>query len=547
MLDGLGQINYQKAVKELCVQQENSRYEQEQLCLSMVMLSAWGVSRISHINDQPVEEWGVVLDSPRRPDGDTLNQYLNQIIELDEKESEETVAQRLGQIRPDGMIDRAQQSSLYYWTEANLTNGDMWYFDDHVIEYSGQARIGKTKHGTKNNSVKSVNRYTLHNGDCSLSEYFPVTISYAEAMRQLVSKANSCLPLNNRICKLSFDRAGWNAELLHWLQEKQPEKQEIMPITWVKRTNSNVKRLNGINDEEFVPTDNIEMPFGKKGKQQIVNVADTMLDFPDLGCQRVVVLETESEKRVGIYTTALHPGDAPLSDRRGMSTVSLIDTMRYKQRIENRFKVEKREMDSDALPGQKTHQVTLTEPYDLDEAQKQLDSAQQRVEKYANEEQQQLELLETDKLNKHQFNLLHKRAQRLGNKAKQEIETLSQERERVQHDQNGQSVLATKTEVLDIRKLTLLNLFKLHALAALNILARRLGLPGAGPERLRRSFLAFGDRVEFDHDRQIATVYARPFPRAQMQQAYEKLCSELYDVPIMLTRNDVNYRVRFSW
>ena len=64
---------------------------------------------------------------------------------------------------------------------------------------------------------------------------------------------------------------------------------------------------------------------------------------------------------------------------------------------------------------------------------------------------------------------------------------------------------------------------------------------------LRRAFLAFGDRVEFDHNQQIATVYARPFPRAQTQQAYERLCSVLADVPIMLTRNGVNYRLLFSW
>ena len=82
---------------------------------------------------------------------------------------------------------------------------------------------------------------------------------------------------------------------------------------------------------------------------------------------------------------------------------------------------------------------------------------------------------------------------------------------------------------------------------ALKLLARQLGLAEAGPNRLRRAFLAFGDRVEFDHDKQIATVYARPFPRAQTQQAYERLCFVLADVPIILTRNGVSYRVQFSW
>lgn len=521
--------------------QENARYMHEQLSLSLVFLSAWGVLRLNHINDQPVEEWGVVLDKQRRPDGDTLDQYLKQIIELDETDSDTSVEQRLGQICPGGRIDRTQQQSLHQWVEAGLTVGDVWYFDDHVIEYSGQARIGKTKHGTKQISVKSVNRYTLHNGHCALSEYFPVTVSYAQAMRHLVAKANVCLPPDYRIRKLSFDRAGWDAALLQWL-----EKQAIAPITWVKRTSSNVKLLAGVDEDEFVLTE-VQMPLGKTGKQHIVKVADTILDFPKLGRRRVVVLETNNHTQAAIYTTAPHPRELPLSDQRAMSTVDLMDTMRYKQRIENRFKVEVHEMGSDALPSHQTHQVTLFEAYDLVHAQNQLDNAQQRLHKYTAQQEQQQQLRNEKQLDAHQFNHLNKRTQGLRRKAEQEIETLSQEMASVEHDPDGQPTLAVETDVLDVRKLTLLNLFKLHALVALKILAQRLGLPEAGPERLRRAFLAFGDRVEFDHDRQVATVYARPFPRAQTQQAYERLCSELHDVPVTLTRNGADYRVRFSW
>jgi len=291
----------------------------------------------------------------------------------------------------------------------------------------------------------------------------------------------------------------------------------------------------------------MEMPLGKTDKQQIVNVADTTLDFPGLGRQRTVILETNEQKRVGIYTTAPCPGEVPLAEAQGMSTVCLLDAMRYKQRIENRFKVEVNEMESDALPTHKTYPATLLESYDLDHAHKQLDNAQRRLDKYKTLEQQQQQLHEEGPLDRHQFNLLDKRSCRLRHKAEREMQTFSQEMARVTYDQNGQPLLATSTEVLDLRKLTLLNLFKLHALVALKILARRLGLPAAGPERLRRSFLAFGHRVEFDHDRHIATVYACPFPRTQTQQAYERLCSELHDVPIHLTRNGVSYRVRFSW
>ena len=510
--------------------------------LALVLLSAWGVSRISHINNQPVESWGLPLDSRRRPDGDTLDQYLQALIELDEVDSPLSVVERLGQIRPGGVIDRAQQASLQGWVAARLLAGEVWYFDDHVVEYTGQAALGKTKHGTKHISVKAVTRYTLHNGLCSLNEYFPLTVSYAEAMRQLVSKANACLPTADRIRKLAFDRAGWEATLLSWLQDEQ----QIIPITWVKRTSVNVKLLAGLSDEEFVALAT-HMPVGKERKHQVVRVADTRLDFPHLGRQRVVVLETQADKRIGIYTTALHPGQTTLDDQRAMTTMGLMDTMRLKQRIENSFKLDKYEMESDAIPGHKTYTVTLIENYDLAQAQRDLSNAQHRLEKYTVQEEQQQQLHQSEQLNQHQLNLLNQRIQRLRRKTECQIETLSEQLGRIQHDENGQTVLTTTTQVLDVRKLTLLNLFKSHARVALKLLACRLDLEEAGPNRLRRAFLAFGDRVEFDHDKQMATVYARPFPRAQTQQAYERLCSTLADVPIMLTRNGVSYRVQFSW
>jgi hypothetical protein len=358
----------------------------------------------------------------------------------------------------------------------------------------------------------------------------------------LVSKANHCLLPVYRIRKLSFDRAGWDAELLTWLQEEQA----IVPITWVKRTSTNIRLLDKVALEAFVDLDQ-EVLLGKEGQHRVVRLADTTLDFPSLGTRRVVVLETRTRKRIGIYTTALHPREAPLDDQRALTTTGLVDAMRFKQRIENGFKVDVNEMDSDAIPTHRTYQVTLTEPYDLAQAEKQHHNARKRLDRYTAQAQAQQHLLDTGQLDKHQFNLLNSRTQRLRQKAQREIETLSQELANVHQDENGHTVLSTTTQVLDVRKLTLLNLFKTHALVALKILARQLGRAEAGPKRLRRAFLAFGDRVEFDHEQRIATVYARRFPRASTQRAYERFCGLLHDAPIALTRNGISYRVRFSW
>jgi len=82
---------------------------------------------------------------------------------------------------------------------------------------------------------------------------------------------------------------------------------------------------------------------------------------------------------------------------------------------------------------------------------------------------------------------------------------------------------------------------------ALHLLAHLLGLDGAGPARLRREFLAHGDRLEFDHVNHILTVFAKPFPRARTQRAYEWLCAQLNTRSVPFMRDGVEYRVRFSW
>ena len=113
------------------------------LRLVLVMLQAAGVLRMSHINDEPKASLGVVLDSSRRPDGDTLDRYLNQLIELDEIGAEDEGCEScLGCIRPDGIIAQAQQESLRAWAEADLVSDEVWRFDGHTVEYlrSGQDR-----------------------------------------------------------------------------------------------------------------------------------------------------------------------------------------------------------------------------------------------------------------------------------------------------------------------------------------------------------------------------------------------------------------------
>jgi hypothetical protein len=279
----------------------------------------------------------------------------------------------------------------------------------------------------------------------------------------------------------------------------------------------------------------------------VVRVADTQVTFPDLGPRRVVVLETEAGTRIGIYSTALHPRQTTLDDQRAMSTIRLMDTMRFKQQVENGFKVDRHEMDSDAIPTHKVYEVLQMEPYDPAQTDRKLANAQKRLQKYDKQDQKHQRLFEDEQVNKHEFDALKNRSQRLRQQTTREVEKLTRELDNVVVDEEGQTLLLYTMHTLDLRKLTLLNLFKNHALVALHILAQQLGLDGAGPARLRREFLPFGDRVEFDHQQRVVTVYAQRFPRARIRQAYEHLCALFHDLPVALERNGVSYRVCFSY
>ena len=544
LLNPLDRSGFQSALSGLSVAGAGARYGDEKLRLALVTLQAAGVLRMSHINDEPIASWGVVLDSTRRPDGDTLEQYLKQLIALDEEGAgEEGCGQRLGCIRPDGIIAQAQQASLRAWAEAGLLTDEVWRFDGHTVEYYGQAKIGKTKHGTKEKSVPAIDRYTLYNGMGALTDYFPTSVSYDEVLRQMVEKANQALPEDQRIRKLCFDKEGWNAKTLLWLSQEKG----IVPTVWMKNTAPNVEALAQIPNHAFEPV-GTEMTIGKSNKRQVLYIADTRVSLPHLGDSRVVVLETHDQQRIGIYTSAPTPAECGLDDNRCMSTDEVLEALRLQQHIENSFKVDVHQMGSDAIPTHKTLTVHQEVPYDLEQAQKQLANAHRRLDKYTIRLDEVIPQLQDDeRLDCHDLNQVTKRNQGLQQKAQRQIETLTHECDTMQVDDDGTTTRLLTSQVLDLRKFTLLTLFKTYALVALNILATQLGLEGAGPERLRREFLSHGHRVEFDYQRRIATVYAHSFPRARTQQAYERLCGHLYDVPITITRHGIPYQVRFRW
>ena len=313
------------ALSGLGVRSPSALYSDQQLQLSLLLMAASGVLRLTHSDGLPVSGWAIPLSTSRRVCSDTLDHYLQQVIDLDEQGSQQSVIERLGAIRPGGLIEQAQLKSLRLWVEAGLTDSQIWNFDGHVIEYTGAAGLDKTKHGTKARAVKAIKRFTISNGLCVLDYYCPAHTTFADACRHLIKIANQALGPDHQIRFLAFDREGWDKALLDWLHNFA----HVNPITWVKRTSKTVKQLNSIPDADFKKLPD-EIKVGKKKPKVAQRWADTQIEFDQWGSKRVVILETSDGKRLGIYSSAIKASNlsnerSPRKQEASLESKNIID------------------------------------------------------------------------------------------------------------------------------------------------------------------------------------------------------------------------------
>lgn len=527
------------AFSGLKVVTEETMYSDETFHLCLFWAQVWGVKRLSHLNDHPPEEWALPLDAPRRPDYDTVQAYLTQVLTRDGSFD----AEHPDQVREGGLIDTAQVETLKQWAAAGLFRERVWYLDGHTVEYTGDQSIGRTRHGTKHTSVRGVVEYCLFNWAPGLSVYRPAESSLNQVIPELVGNANRHLPRDRRVRIVAFDKEGYDATLLKWF-----DQEDVIPVTWLKATAPNRRALEAVPKEEFIELLEL-LTMGKVGEEhQVVRLAETRVDIAGHRAVRTVVLETDQGRRFGILTHALRPGESTLDDWRVMTTIAVLEAMRLKQRAENYYKAQVHELAGDAIPTHQVHTVTLTEEYDLDKGRSLLRRAQRQVVKYEANMKRYEAVLEAGDLSKQEYHTLHRRAVRLQAQSLARVAQRRAELEQVRVDVvTGQAQRTYQVKRLDVRKMTLLNLYKAHAYVTLKLLAEEMGLEGMGPERLRREVLAFGDRVEVDPERRVMRVYARRIPRARARWAYEWLCYRLADRPATFSRDGVPYRLEFSW
>ena len=516
LVPALEMLGFQETVEVVGFEDLN-RYTGQSLAYCFLFMQAFGIYRNSYLNSQDQESLGVIMGAARRPDQDTTWTYLKMLAE---------------KVDPKEFMVEACRNDTHSWLHRDP--GGVWYIDGHVVESFTEAAISKKRHGTKNKNVKAVEKYSLHSGQVELSLYTDET-RMVEVIEQLVELGDRTFPEEVEV--VAFDKGGSCYELFDWFDQ---EKKVF--ITWLENNEPNRKLLDSIGDEEFVDW---QGKMGKDGEEvDIVSVADVEQSLKEK-LRRLIVCQKPDGSRFALVTNAGCLG--PLSDPRVLSAWKLLEVMRYKQRLENSFKLSVHEMGGNIIPDRCIEVKTEWQPYELEKEEKKLEKAQKKLSGLEQKQQEKKVLWEQGELSKSEYNVLSKDIARQGKNLENKIEKLSAETAKAEVGEAGQTFIAEEKSRLDTTRMGLLEVFKKYAIGAMTIVATLMGLAGMGPEKLRRVFLERGGTVAIDGAAMVMWVIANPFPSRTTQLAYERLCWELNKREAKFKRAGKEYTLKFTW
>lgn len=228
-------------------------------------------------------------------------------------------------------------------------------------------------------------------------------------------------------------------ELFDWFDQ---EKKVF--ITWLENNEPNRKLLDSIGDEEFVDW---QGKMGKDGEEvDIVRVADVEQSLKEK-LRRLIVCQKPDGSRFALVTNA--PWLGPLTDRRVLSAWKLLEVMRYKQRLENSFRLSVHEMGGNVIPDRCIEVETEWQPYELEKEEKKLERAQKKLPGLEQKQQEKKALWERGELSKGEYNVLSKDIARQRKNLEDKIEKLSAETAKAEVDEAGQTFIAEEKSRLD--------------------------------------------------------------------------------------------------
>lgn len=197
-----------------------ARYTGQSLAYCFLFMQAFGIYRNSYLNSQDQESLGVIMGAACRPDQDTT-WNLDLLEETGRKGGP-----------PEFMVEACRHDTNGW---LHRDPGRVWYIDGHVVESFTQAAISKKRDGTKNKSVKAVEKYSLRSGQMELSLYTDET-RMVEVIKQLVEVGDQTFPEEVEV--VAFDKGGSCYELsarlvrpgeegFHHLAGEQPAQSEV--------------------------------------------------------------------------------------------------------------------------------------------------------------------------------------------------------------------------------------------------------------------------------------------------------------------------------
>lgn len=269
-----------------------------QSVIALVFLSIIGKKRVSKV--EKIKDHGIAVISgfSKLPSKSYFHEFLNKI----------TVSG----------AEKFEIESAKAFKKFGLFTGKIVNMDSHIIAYFGKVRIGKTKHATRNISMRSIMAFLVQDQETNNPVFARV-----EYPRKGLKPENVTVPMLEitkdilpDLEKVVFDKWFSVGSLLEYLDKKM----NLKYVTLIKLFNNRIEEMKSIPKDKFKPL---------VGTDRLIAFKDTTLRNYSSSTKLIVVrfIEDGNEKYFGYLTN-----DYESSEER------IVKEKSWRWRIENFFK-----------------------------------------------------------------------------------------------------------------------------------------------------------------------------------------------------------------
>jgi len=301
----------------------------------LVYLLHSGGARLSQAKHTVWSPVAGLLSGCRRVSATALRRWL--VTRARQAQEAVTVQRAAGDKETISRLRDYQEEAVAQRVKNGLVQGHSVYLDDYVNAVYRQEAIAQAKHGTWNRVVKAFRRHIVQDTDtgqaitCPLGPSDVTPLAVLEQVVPLVEGGLNRVAPGQKVERLTVDR-WWSARsVFRWVLDRPG----LSLLTWGKDTKTVRAALAMVSEEALkqhpITAEVADETSGQVAEKVVGYRLDTALTFADLATPVRGVVdwdgEPTSQKRVRLVV-----GDAAESEK--MDTPAVVDSLRFRQRVE---------------------------------------------------------------------------------------------------------------------------------------------------------------------------------------------------------------------